>query len=58
MFVGNGLVAIVAGLVANYLVDTLKLGPVAPFDAAMVFLLLGGGVIAFTWCVGPRDLSA
>ena len=42
MFVGNGLVAIFAGLFANYLVDNLKLGPVAPFDASACVLLLGG----------------
>ncbi|KAG2485482.1 hypothetical protein HYH03_015756 [Edaphochlamys debaryana] len=49
VFVGNGLVAILAGLVANYLVDTLRLGPVAPFDAAIVVLLIGGAVIYASW---------
>ncbi|GMP61245.1 hypothetical protein CsSME_00041578 [Camellia sinensis var. sinensis] len=34
IFLGNGLVAIVAGLFGNLLVDSLNLGPVAPFDAA------------------------
>ena len=46
---GNGLVAILAGLVANYLVDDLSLGPVAPFDASAVVLLCGGAVILYTW---------
>jgi hypothetical protein len=49
VFVGNGLVAILAGLVANYLVDNLRLGPVAPFDASALVLITGGSVILFTW---------
>ncbi|EFJ49984.1 hypothetical protein VOLCADRAFT_58801 [Volvox carteri f. nagariensis] len=49
VFVGNGLMAILAGLVASYLVDTLKLGPVAPFDAAIVVLVAGGAVIYASW---------
>ena len=46
---GNGLVAILAGLLANLLVTTLDLGPVAPFDAALVLLAIGGGLIISTW---------
>ena len=46
---GNGLVAILAGLVANFLVDNLGLGPVAPFDAAAAVLLIGGAVVLLTW---------
>ena len=38
-----------SGLLANYLVTDLSLGPVAPFDAAAVFLAVGGVVIFFTW---------
>lgn len=38
VFLGQGLMAIVAGLVANYFVDTLKMGPVAPFDLSLVVL--------------------
>ena len=34
VFLGNGLVAILAGLLGHGLVETLSLGPVAPFDAA------------------------
>lgn len=49
VFVGNGLMAILAGLVASYLVDSLKMGPVAPFDAAIVVLLAGGVVIYASW---------
>ena len=41
--------ALVSGLLANYLVTDLSLGPVAPFDAAAVFLAVGGVVIFFTW---------
>eukprot|EP00798_Chlamydomonas_sp_ICE-L_P011227 gene11227-18856_t len=49
VFVGNGLVAILAGLFANYLVEGLSLGPVAPFTLAAAVLLLGGTVILVTW---------
>ena len=49
VLVGNGLVAIVAGLLAQTLVGALKLGPVAPFDAAAAVLAVGGVVIASTW---------
>lgn len=49
VFVGNGLVAILAGLIANYLVSNMGLGPVAPFDAAIVALLIGGVVIYLSW---------
>ncbi|KAF4383814.1 hypothetical protein F8388_023506 [Cannabis sativa] len=40
IFLGNDLVAIVAGLLGNLLVDSLSLGPVAPFDAASCFLAI------------------
>lgn len=49
VFVGNGLVAILAGLIANYLVSNLGMGPVAPFDAAIVSLIIGGLVIYAVW---------
>ena len=49
IFVGNGLVAIVSGLVAHTLVEALGLGAVAPFDAAHAVLLLGGVVVLATW---------
>lgn len=50
VFLGNGLVAIVAGLVANSLVGyPLELGPVSPFDAAACCLTLGGAIIAASW---------
>lgn len=49
VFLGNGLVAILAGLVANYLVENLQLGPVAPFDASAIVLLLGGVIILLFW---------
>ena len=48
-FVGNGLVAIVSGLVAHTLVEALGLGAVAPFDAAHAVLLAGGLVVLATW---------
>jgi drug/metabolite transporter (DMT)-like permease len=49
VFIGNGLVAILSGLLANYLVRNLDLGPVAPFDAAIVLLAIGGVLIFATW---------
>ncbi len=41
--------AILAGLIANTLVYTWSLGPVAPFDAAAAALVLGGIPIALMW---------
>lgn len=49
VFVGNGVMAIISGLVAHTLVEGMALGPVAPFDAAHAVLLLGGVVILATW---------
>jgi hypothetical protein len=49
VFLGNGLTAIVAGFLGNYLVDGLGLGRVAPFDAAALFMLIGGAMIMMTW---------
>ena len=57
VFVGNGLVAIVSGLVAHSLVETLALGPVAPFDAAAVVMLVGGAVVAACWSENYGDSS-
>ena len=55
---GNGLVAILAGLLANTLVTTLALGPVAPFDAALAVLLIGGAVIVWAWPENYGDKTA
>ncbi|XP_074317667.1 uncharacterized protein LOC141653721 [Silene latifolia] len=49
IFLGNGLVAILAGLLGNLLVDTFGFGPVAPFDAASCFLAIGMIVIISSW---------
>jgi len=49
IFLGNGLIAIVAGLVANTLAGTFNFGPVSPFDAAACVLAVGMGIIMFTW---------
>lgn len=56
VFLGNGLTAIVAGFLGNYLVDSLGLGRVAPFDAASVFMIIGGGVIMATWTENYGDV--
>ncbi|KAL5715486.1 hypothetical protein ACHQM5_017297 [Ranunculus cassubicifolius] len=49
IFFGNGLVAILAGLFGNVLADTLGFGPVASFDAAVVFLAIGMAIILSSW---------
>lgn len=54
---GNGLIAIMAGLAGHLLVETLSLGPVAPFDAAAVVMLLGGAVVAPSWTENYGDNS-
>lgn len=57
IFLGNGLVSIVSGLLANFLVTDMNMGPVAPFDAAACFLAIGGVVILFTWSENKGDAS-
>lgn len=57
IFLGNGLIAIVAGLFGNLLVDTLGFGPVAPFDAAACFLAVGMAVILGSWGENYGDPS-
>ncbi|KAI8546132.1 hypothetical protein RHMOL_Rhmol07G0092900 [Rhododendron molle] len=57
IFLGNGLVAILAGLFGNLLVDTFSLGPVAPFDAAACFLAIGMAVILSSWTENYGDPS-
>ncbi|KAM7273000.1 hypothetical protein ACFE04_027664 [Oxalis oulophora] len=57
IFLGNGLVAILAGLFGNLLVDTLALGPVAPFDAASCFLAIGMAIILSSWTENYGDAS-
>ncbi|CAM8980539.1 unnamed protein product [Rhodiola kirilowii] len=57
VFLGNGLVAIVAGLFGNFLVDTLALGPVAPFDAALCVLAVGMAIILSSWSENYGDPS-
>ncbi|GFH18481.1 uncharacterized protein HaLaN_15297, partial [Haematococcus lacustris] len=55
VFSGNGLMAIFAGLLANTLVGNLGLGPVAPFDASAVVLMIGGGGIMLLWSENYGD---
>lgn len=57
IFLGNGLVAILAGLFANTLADTLGFGPVSPFDAAACFLAIGMAIIFTTWTENYGDPS-
>lgn len=49
VFLGNGLMAILAGFFGDFLVEKMDLGRVAPFDAAIVFMLIGGAVMMTTW---------
>jgi len=44
---GNGVVAIAAGLVASFLAE--KVGFVAPFDASLLLLIIGGAIIHLNW---------
>ncbi|PRQ16671.1 putative molybdate-anion transporter, major facilitator superfamily domain-containing protein [Rosa chinensis] len=57
IFLGNGLIAIVSGLLGNLLVDSLALGPVAPFDAAACILAIGMAIILATWSENYGDSS-
>lgn len=57
IFLGNGLVAIISGLFANTLADTLGFGPVSPFDAAACFLAIGMAIIFSTWTENYGDPS-
>ncbi|GBG76968.1 hypothetical protein CBR_g23298 [Chara braunii] len=57
IFLGNGVVAICSGLLANTLVVDAGLGPVAPFDAAVCVLVIGMMIIAFTWTENYGDSS-
>ena len=57
VFFGNGLMAIVAGLNAHLLVETLAFGPVAPFDAAALVMVTGGAIIISTWTENFGDNS-
>jgi len=50
---GNGVVAIVAGVVASFSVD--KWGPVAPFDVSLIFLVIGTALIFFLWTENSGD---
>ncbi len=50
--------AIVAGLFAQMLVGQFDLGPVAPFDAAALVMLIGGLLVLFTWSENFGESSA
>ena len=45
----NGLLAILAGIIANLLAETLQLGPASPFAVAIPCFGLCFLVVAFTW---------
>lgn len=58
VFLGNGLMAILAGFMGDYLVEKMGLGRVAPFDAAIVFMIAGGVLIVMTWPENYGDQSS
>nr|XP_006822017.1 PREDICTED: molybdate-anion transporter-like [Saccoglossus kowalevskii] len=45
----NGILAIIAGIIANILAGGLDLGPVSPFIFAIPFLMASGTIVYFTW---------
>lgn len=49
IFIGNGVVLIVVGLLVNYLVIDMNFGFVASFDVAVTFLVIGGVIIVLMW---------
>jgi MFS transporter, MFS domain-containing protein family, molybdate-anion transporter len=53
----NGLLAIVAGIIANFAAETLGFGPVAPFMMAVPFLV-GAGIGAMLWWPENRGSAA
>jgi hypothetical protein len=50
--------AIASGQIGDTLVERLQLGRVAPFDAAIVAMLIGGVVILMTWGENYGDSSS
>ena len=57
IFLGNGVVAIMFGLFANTLADTLGFGPIPPFDVAAFSLAIGMAIILSTWIEKYGDPS-
>lgn len=53
----NGLLAIIAGIIANFAAETLGFGPVAPFMMAVPFLV-GAGIGAMLWWPENRGSAA
>ncbi|GAX74764.1 hypothetical protein CEUSTIGMA_g2211.t1 [Chlamydomonas eustigma] len=49
VFLGGGLMAILSGLLGDFLVAGLCLGATAPFDAAILVMMTGGLIVASTW---------
>ena len=41
--------AIISGLMGNMLVEGMGMRATAPFDAAILVLLVGGAAVAWTW---------
>ena len=49
VFYGNGVAAVASGQLGHLLVDVARLGPVAPFYAAVAFLAAGAAIVSLTW---------
>ena len=45
----NGILAILAGVVSNFVAETLNVGPIAPFLIAVPVLITCFLVVLFTW---------
>lgn len=45
----NGVVAVIAGILANFLTEWINFGPVSPFLLAIPFLVIAGLIILVNW---------
>ena len=45
----NGLLAIFAGVLSNFVAETMGYGPVAPFALACIPLMICGGIVTTSW---------
>ena len=55
----NGLLAIFAGVLSNFVAETMGYGPVAPFALACIPLMICGGIVTTSWPenFGDRKLN-
>ncbi len=53
---GNGVIAILAGVMAGFVRD--RFGPVAPFDLSLILLIIGTAIVFTTWEENYGDRSS